>query len=386
MQISNSASNSAIVWFRQDLRINDHPALQSALDHSRAKGGFVVPLFIWAPGEEERWAPGGASRWWLHHALTSLQNDLEKLGLALIIRSGKSLEILQQLIAETDAGHLFWNRRYEPWAIRRDAEIKATLHQQGVTVKSFNGSLLFEPWTIANQQEKPFQVFTPFWNACRAQEPPFPLPKPSPVASQAPRLVTQKLSDLSLLPSIAWDKGLQEEWEPGEEQAMALLNNFQEEPIVQYPENRDRPDLAGVSRLSPYLHFGEISPRTIWHSVKARYPQGNKGAEAYLRQLGWREFAYHLLFHFPHTVEKPLRFEFASFPWNSKKELLKSWQRAQTGYPIVDAGMRELWNTGWMHNRVRMIAGSFLVKDLLLPRQEGAKWFWDTLGRCRYRQ
>lgn len=367
---------SILVWFRQDLRTSDHPALHSALEESRTLGACVVPVYIEAPDEEQGWPPGGASRWWLHHSLTSLHKELAELGLQLIIRKGNSLKMVQQLISETGATHLFWNRRYEPWAIKRDAEIKSTLKQQGIAVKSFNGSLLFEPWTIATKQGKPYQVFTPFWKAYLSQEEvPQPLPTPNRVSVQAPYLKSLKIEDLSLLPKTAWDEGIRKAWKPGSKEALKHLQNFIQEPIVQYKTRRDRPDLKGSSRLSPYLHFGEISPRIIWSAVK----KSKKHAEDYLRQLGWREFAYHLLYHFPHTVEEPLRSEFLDFPWNYNKEWLQAWQKGKTGYPIVDAGMRELWTTGWMHNRVRMITGSFLVKDLLQPWQEGAKWFWDTL-------
>ncbi|MCE5316776.1 MAG: DNA photolyase family protein [Parachlamydia sp.] len=363
----------SIVWFRHDLRIHDQPALAAAL----ALNGPVIPLFIWSPEEERNWPQGAASRWWLHYSLMALQEDLRSLGLNLIIRKGKSLQQLQTVIQETDARHLYWNRRYEPWAIQRDAAIKATLRDQDIEVHSFNSHLLFEPWTISNKQGRPFQVFTPFWNNCLTKSVSSPLPPPCPCSKPAPKIDSLTMQELDLLPHIAWDDGLKKAWKPGNAGAEALLQRFLQEPILHYAQNRDRPDLEGVSRLSPHLHFGEVSPRMIWHSVKKLYPKG--AGDSYLRQLGWREFAHHLLFHFPNTVDTPLQSKYAAFPWLQNKDCLHAWQKGQTGYPIVDAGMRELWTTGWMHNRVRMIVGSFLVKDLLIDWQEGERWFWDTL-------
>ncbi len=348
---------TSIVWFRQDLRVSDNPALDAAI----AAGGAVIPVYIWSPDEENGWTLGGASRCWLHHALAQLQKELEQLALPLILRIGNSQETLSGLILETKATHLFWNRRYEPYAIQRDTKIKAACE---ISVRSFNSALLFEPWTIANKKGKPFKIFTPFWRTCLTEkEPAKPTPRPrGPFKTM--QLPSLSLNELKLSKKF-------EAWQP--ECAEQVLERFLAGPIVHYAEGRDRPDLAGVSRLSPYLHFGQISPRQIWHSVKK--PAG----DAFLRQLGWREFAHHLLYHFPETVQKPLYAKFAAFPWLYDEKALQAWQKGQTGYPIVDAGMRELWQTGWMHNRVRMIVGSFLVKDLLLPWQEGARWFWDTL-------
>jgi deoxyribodipyrimidine photo-lyase len=310
-----------------------------------------------------------------------LQQQLATLGLPLVIRIGNALETLLRLMAETGAESVYWNRRYEPYAIARDAAVKSALHQKGIAAQSFNGTLLFEPWTIANKQNKPFQVFTPFWRCCLAQpspEPPLSTPQGHFSSIQ---VHSEPLSKLELLPRIHWDAGLQEEWQPGAAGAQKRLEEFVKAPILEYLVQRDRPDLHGTSKLSPHLRFGELSPRMIWHAVlkKHKKTQEMAGVEGYLRQLGWREFAYHLLYHFPHTVDKPLRPEFAAFPWKQDKAFLKAWQKGMTGYPIVDAGMRELWHTGWMHNRARMVVGSFLVKDLLLPWQEGEKWFWDTL-------
>ena len=365
-----------IVWFRQDLRLADHPALTAA----KRKGGEIIPLFIWSPEEEGRWPLGGASKWWLHHSLASLDQDLQGLKLRLIIRKGKSLVVIQELIKETGADAVFWNRRYEPSSIARDAKINESLHQQKIEVQNFNGALLFEPWSIANKQGKPFQVFTPFWKNCLSIPPPEkPLPAPRHAKPYRSGLKSIPLEDLKLLPRIPWDIDIRRFWKPGAASAKKMLRHFLQGPILYYPQNRDRPDLAGISHLSPYLHFGEISARMIWHATLSQYKGDEEGVKCFLKQLGWREFAHHLLYHFPHTPEQPLRKDFISFPWKKDAKALKAWQKGMTGYPLVDAGMRQLWKIGWMHNRIRMVVGSFLVKDLLISWVEGAKWFWDTL-------
>lgn len=363
-----------IVWFRQDLRLEDNPAFLAGIKKKSA----IIPLYI-DFSEEEDWPLGGASKWWLHHSLKCLSAELEELGLPLIIQRGPSHEILEKIIQSTKAAGVVWNRCYEPLSIIRDEKIKSYLTKLGIKVESFNASLLFAPEKIANKQNKPFQVFTPFWKACLA------MPEPDlPLACPKDKLKTVKVESLSidelkLLPKIHWDKGIEASWSPGSKSAQRSLLHFIKESIYQYPYLRDRPDKPGTSLLSPYLHFGEISPRMIWHSIKASCDLKNEGVDCYLRQLGWREFAYHLLFHFPETPKIPLRKEFLNFPWNENQQSLKAWQKGLTGYPIVDAGMRQLWTTGWMHNRLRMIVGSFLTKDLRIPWQKGAEWFWDTL-------
>jgi len=380
-QTKNTNPNSSVVWFRQDLRLEDNPALLAAVK----RGGPVVPVFIWAPEEEAPWSPGSASRWWLHQSLTSLNAELKKLGSRLVIRRGPSLRTLQAFVREAGAHAVFWNRRYEPAVVRRDATLLEQLRGDGLTVESFNVSLLFEPGDVRTKAGMPFQVFTPFWRACLSlPEPSAPLsaPRRLPAPAKWPRSLP--LSDLGLGPKGAWTSGLERTWSPGGHGAAVQMTQFLGERLSGYAQKRDRPDLAGTSRLSPHLHFGEISPQQVWHAARERMRVSRKagaarGAEAYLRQLGWREFAYHLLIHFPHSTDHPLRSEFVAFPWRKDKRVLGNWQRGQTGYPIVDAAMRELWTTGWMHNRMRMIVASFLVKDLLLPWRAGAKWFWDTL-------
>ncbi len=361
-----------IVWFRQDLRLSDNPALLEA----SLLGIPVIPLYIHAPGEERAWPPGAASLVWREHSLASLDRDLHKKGSRLIVRTGGSLDVLLALAAETGARTIHWNRRYEPSAMERDQRVEKELHAHGFQTRSFNASLLFEPDLILTSQGTPYRVFTPYWKACLANlEPGEPLPAPRLIAAPHHWPFSDRLSDLHLAPHLDWTGWIHAAWTFGEQGAGQQLETFLKEGLPGYDQDRDFPGVAGVSRLSPYLHQGEMSPRQIWSAVKASpYP-----GEGYLRQLVWREFAHHLLYHFPETVEKPLQSSFRTFPWRRNKGWLKKWQEGQTGYPIVDAGMRELWSTGWMHNRVRMVVASFLVKDLLIPWQEGAKWFWDTL-------
>jgi len=369
-----------LVWFRNDLRLEDNPALLAAVE----SGAPVIPIFVWSPQEESPWAPGAASRWWLHQSLTRLDQALRRKGVRLVVRRGPALAALRSLRAETGASAVFWNRCYEPAVLQRDTKLKAALRADGLEVRTFNASLLFEPWTVRTKAKKPFQVFTPFWKACLAGAAPPPLAAPRHVDGPARWPESVGLEALELQPRVDWASGLRQTWRPGESGAHEQLERFVDEALVHYPDGRDRPAMALTSRLSPHLRFGEIGPRQVWQAVNAsafaeEMPGLLRGAEVYLRELGWREFAYHLLFHFPHTTELPLRREFEHFPWDEDERSLRAWQRGRTGYPIVDAGMRELWATGWMHNRVRMLVASFLVKDLLLPWQSGAAWFWDTL-------
>jgi deoxyribodipyrimidine photo-lyase len=368
-----------VVWFRLDLRVADNPALDAAVK----RGGPIVPVFVWDPESEKPWEPGGASNWWLHRSLESLAQSLEQRGARLLIHRGNSAERLLETVRAVGAGAVFWNRRYEPAVRARDARIKETLKAQGIDAESFNGALLNEPWTIANQQGRPFQVFTPYWRHCLQKTDPGPaLAAPRSLRSSSESGPSVSLKSLGLEPRISWDSGFRSLWTPGEVGAGQLLERFGGPPFDCYKEHRDRPDLHGTSRLSPHLHFGEITPRQIWHALRARMEPSRNPAwktSQYITEIGWREFSHHLLYHFPHTPLEPLRPAWNAFPWRSNPTHLRAWQRGLTGYPIVDAGMRELWGTGWMHNRVRMIAASFLVKDLVLSWQEGAKWFWDTL-------
>lgn len=360
-----------IVWLRQDLRLTDHPALHAAAETGRP----VIALYILDDSENQDWAAGGASRWWLHQSLASLAAELEAAGSRLILRRGASLETLKKIIRETQADTVYWNRLYEPAHIERDKAVKDALKKEGLTVESFNGSLLFEPWEVRNKQGGPYKVYTPYWNAVTSEDKvPAPLKRPAKFCAPLKWPVSEKLASFGLEPKIAWAEGFREIWEPGRKGAEKKLKAFGGGAVLDYSDERDRPDHYGTSRLSPHLHFGEISPREIWHALKK-----NPQTKPYLRQIIWREFAFHLLYHFPATVTEPLDAKFQKFPWKKNAAHLKAWQKGLTGYPVVDAGMRELWHTGWMHNRVRMIAASFLVKDLMLHWHEGARWFWDTL-------
>ena len=371
---------TTLVWFRSDLRIADNPALTAA-----ARDGAVIPVFIHSPGEEAPWAPGGASRWWLHHSLERLARDLRDVGSRLILRVAEDSQgELAALARECGAQRVVWNRRYEPALIARDQEIKTALRACGIAADSFNAALLHEPWEVANKSGDPYQVFTPYWRHCLSQgEPDVPLDAPVALPGPAVWPRSLELERLALLPRIDWADGMRAAWTPGARGAIEGLERFLEAAFAAYQDRRNRPDLPGTSRLSPHLHFGEIGPRQIWHA--ARHFAGTHGLDAswphsqFLAEIGWREFAHHLIYHFPHTPVEPLRASFAQFPWRDDAAGLAAWQRGRTGYPIVDAGMRELWQTGWMHNRVRMIAASFLVKDLLQPWNAGAAWFWDTL-------
>ena len=373
--------SATIVWLRQDLRLQDNPALASAIK----RGGAIIPVYILDDAGEGLWPAGGASRWWLHYSLLRLDEALRARGSRLVLARGPSGDGLRTLLKQTGATAVYWNRRYEPAIIARDKTIKAELSASGVEVKSFNSALLFEPHAVQNKAGLPFQVFTPFWKHCQT------LPIEEPVKLSAADFAAParwpnalELAALNLLPTINWDRGMVVAWQPGEAAALKRLKQFTTQAVGHYSEQRDFPSIEATSALSPHLHFGEIGPRQIWAAVRALskdtgvFP-ANRGGQVFLSEVGWREFAHHLLYHFPHTPEQPLRADFASFPWQKNKVQLRAWQQGRTGYPIVDAGLRQLWQTGWMHNRVRMIVASFLVKHLRLSWQEGAAWFWDTL-------
>lgn len=371
---------TAIIWFRQDLRLQDNPALQEALEQAES----IMPVFIHDPSETTVSQLGSASRVWLHHSLRSLQQSLQdRLGTPLLIRTGDALNCLNTLISESGAVSLYWNRCYDPVSIARDKQIKQQLSQQ-LTVKTFNASLLYEPWEILKGDGTPYRVYTPYWKRMYSTGLNRPMAMPSisklsPVATAK----TESLDDLQLLPSLDWADSMMQHWEVGEDAAHHKLAAFIDERIANYQNHRNNPHISGTSSLSPHLHFGEISPRQIVNSVIAyrdQHPHTAEACEVFLKEIVWRDFAYYLLYHFPQTVDHPLDKRFVHFPWLDDTDAhLKAWQRGLTGIPIVDAGMRELWHTGWMHNRVRMIVASFLTKNLLIPWQEGEHWFRDTL-------
>lgn len=365
-------NQTAIVWFRRDLRLDDNPALRHAVDENEA----VVPVYLSEGFGEEAWGEGAASRVWLHESLKALAASLEAAGSRLILREGCEAQSLLRLVGQTGARYIYWNRLYEPRNIARDKEIRIALRDEGVEVRSFNGTLLYEPWDVQNKQGGPYRVYTPFWRELERRglpDDPLPSVRKIPAPPQWPKSVA--LDDLNLLPEIPWHSGIMDAWQPGERGARARLRAFLEGPVESYEAERDFPGEPGTSRLSPHLHFGEISPRTIFRETTARASR----VTSYLKQVVWREFAHHLLYHFPETVEENMNSAFDAFPWRESSSELRAWQQGRTGYPIVDAGMRQLWHTGWMHNRVRMIVGSFLVKDLLIHWHEGARWFRETL-------
>ncbi len=358
-----------IVWFRRDLRLVDNPALHHAVE----SGLPILPVYIFDEEAEGAWPEGGATKWWLHHSLVSLDRDLRELGSRLVLLSGASAEVLAKLCKTFKPDGVYWNRRYEPDIVKRDTVIKKSLADSGVLVRSFNGALLQSPLSVTNKAGTPFKVFTPFWKHIQNLKTRQPLSKPDELLTPKNWPKSKSLESFALLPKRDWSDGFAKEWVPGEKGALDALATFKNTAASNYSEQRDQPSVRGVSKLSPYLHFGELSPNQVWHFMD------RTKHEPFLRQVAWREFAHHLLFHFTDTPKKSLRPEFGEFPWKADQCLLRSWQSGRTGYPIVDAGMRELWTTGWMHNRVRMIASSFLVKHLLQPWQAGAEWFWDTL-------
>jgi deoxyribodipyrimidine photo-lyase len=369
----------AIVWLRQDLRLGDNPALRAALETKRP----LILLFALDDETPGRWRIGGASRWWLHRSLEALSADVSKRGGVLVLRRGNAADVVPAVARETKAEAVFWNRCYEPYAIKRDAAIKEVLRAEGVAVQSYNGALLFEPWTVKTKTNEPYKVFTPFWRACQQIQPRAPLPSPKKLPGWTGKIASEKLASWALLPTKPnWATDFEPEWQPGEAGALTALHSLIEDKLKAYPEGRDQLGENGTSRLSPHLHWGEISPVQIHASVTSAAHDGaalQRGADKFMAEIGWREFSTNLLFHWPTLPEANWRDQFDAFAWNDDGAALEAWQRGRTGYPVVDAAMRELWVTGYMHNRARMIAASFLIKHLLIDWRRGEDWFWDTL-------
>ncbi len=369
-----SSLTPLIVWFRQDLRLSDHPALLAAL----LQGQPVIPLYIWDTEPAADWRMGGADRVWLDASLRTLQECLETLQSRLILCQGNTLSCLLAVARQSGTRRIDCNARYEPWARQQQETLQCALAAEGIELRCHRGgSLIFEPNSVQTGEGKPYQVFTPFFKKC-LQALPDVQPLPTPKAFQAPETWPDSLpiEALGLRPKIRWDTEIRGYWKPGETQAQKLLQSFMRNKQDAYPEARDIPSVDGTSRLSAYLSHGEISPRQIWHTISE---DGRRSGHAFLREIAWREFAYHVLYHFPHTTDRALKPKFNHLPWELRQDWFDRWSQGQTGYPIVDAGMRQLWRIGWMHNRVRMIVGSFLTKDLLISWQDGARWFWDTL-------
>jgi deoxyribodipyrimidine photo-lyase len=374
------ADAPALIWFRQDLRLADNPALDAAI----ASGRPVVAAFVFDPSLGGPWAMGGAARWWLHHSLAALARAIEARGGRLILRRGRWAEVIPALVRETGAAQVHAGRLYAPWERAADDAVAKQLGAMGVPITGQTSLLLHEPWAIRTQQGGPYGVYSPFSRAVFAAGPPAePSPAPARIPTVARQPASDTLADWRLLPQTPdWAGGLRETWQPGEDGAHARLEAFIAQALDRYGDARNIPGIESSSRLSPHLRFGEISPRQVWHAVStAMQPRGraHDSAITFLKEVIWREFSYHLLWHRPEMPDAPLKEAFADFPWREDPRLLRAWQKGRTGYPIVDAGMRQLWHTGWMHNRVRMIAASFLVKHLLQPWQAGEAWFWDTL-------
>ncbi len=361
-----------ILWFRNDLRLSDHAALQAAL----ATGQPVLPVYILDDSGAAAWTHGAASRWWLHHGLTALTGDLAQRGADLVLRRGPTQTELPRLIRETGATEVFTGGSADPWARRLDTEMAESL--KPIRLHRMRTTMLFHPDAVRSKSGGAYAVYTPFSNACLALAAPHPpLLAPERIASVPPP-ASDRLADWGLLPTAPdWSGGLRATWTPGEAAAADRLRQFVAGGLADYADRRDRPDMDATSALSPHLHFGEISAVQVWHAVLATPP--TPGREKFLRELLWREFAIHLLWHHPTMPDQPLRPAFAAMPWREDPAGLRAWQTGRTGIPIVDAGMRQLWQTGWMHNRVRMIVASFLVKHLLIDWRHGARWFWDTL-------
>lgn len=366
---------TTLVWFRQDLRVSDNPALLEA-----AKAGPVLPVFILEDPDQtgETHPLGGASRWWLHGSLAALKDKLP----GLVFLRGSARHLIPELAHKSGAKAVYWNRCYEPHAVERDTDIKAALREEGIDARSFKASLLFEPWELETKTGGPYKVYSPFWKAARQLDIEAPLKAPAKI-DFTDIDEGEDLGALNLLPKKPnWAEGWEDLWQPGEKAAWQRLADFLESGLKGYGSLRNRPDLPNVSRLSPALHFGDISPRQVWAEVQqfiSRKEALASDGMKFLSELAWREFSYHLLYHFPKLPQENWKSTFDAYPWRDAPDDLRRWQRGETGYPIVDAGMRELWQTGYMHNRVRMVAASFLVKHLRLHWSHGEAWFRDTL-------
>jgi deoxyribodipyrimidine photo-lyase len=377
-------TSPVIVWFRQDLRVADHPALSAAAQ----TGQPVIPLYIFDNDAPGAWKRGGASRWWLHHSLNSLGAELAARGSKLILRHGTTTAVLADIAAATGAKAIHTSRCYEPWAGKLEAAAHTELAATGVELKRYAGNLLFDPDRVRTKTGEVYKVYTPFWRTVSGMDVRVPLPAPTALVAPTKWPKTDNVATFDLLPTKPdWSGTMRETWTPGSAGAAERLTTFLDEAVGTYATDRNRPDKIGTSRLSPHLHFGEISPATCWHATRTRMlaspPTSQKstdqGAETYMKELVWREFSYSLLHHWPDLPDSAFKKDFNAFPWIDDAVKLRAWQKGMTGYPIVDAGMRELWATGWMHNRVRMIVGSFLVKDLLISWTAGEAWFWDCL-------
>ena len=369
--------NVSIYWIRQDLRLNDNPALTASV-----KNGSIIPIYILDDKNPKEHKIGSSSKIWLHYSLQKLKKQFDN---KLIFSKGNPEVILTELCQSESINNIFWNRVYEPWGISRDKKIKENMKREGVEINTFNGSLLWEPWQVLKNDGTPYRVFTPYYRrgCLNANKPRRPLEKPGKIDYfEVKNFKCLTIDQLNLLPKHAWKEKIIETWNIGEKAANKRLDEFVESELNDYKEGRNFPSKKNVSRLSPHLHWGEISPNTVWFKVWDLNQLGiqhQQDTDTFLSEMGWREFSNYLLYYFPELPRKNLQKKFDNFSWDNNPLFLKAWQKGQTGYPIIDAGMRELWSTGYMHNRLRMIVGSFLVKNLLLHWHEGEKWFWDCL-------
>ncbi|MEO1043246.1 MAG: deoxyribodipyrimidine photo-lyase [Pseudomonadota bacterium] len=372
-------SDPVLVWLREDLRLSDNPALRHAADTGRP----VVCLYVLDDETPGPWAMGGAQRWWLHHSLRTLQEAINKIGGVLILKRGRGEEVVPEVCKELAATAVYWNRRYMSWQIEQDKGLKAALSDDGVDVESFNGRLLNEPWTIKTKTGGPYRVYTPYWKQVQTLDLEDAIPAVRKLKAPSPLPASDDLVSWNLLPTNPnWAAGFEPIWEPGEAAALRRWRAWVKTYAGRYNSERNRPDLDSTSRMAPHIHFGEISIKMMYRDVSALMADGAIDAEegkTFLSELVWREFSYHLLFYNPDMFDLPLNKKFTEFSWENSDRYFEAWTKGMTGYPIVDAGMRQLYQEGHMHNRVRMIVGSFLVKDLLVDWRRGMAWFWDTL-------
>lgn len=382
MSSDASRSSGVLIWFREDLRLSDNPALDVAI----SSGEPVTALYVFEDAPRGGRGLGGASLWWLAQSLRAFAEDCAALGLPFAIRRGQAAKEVRAAIDEAGVSRIVWNRRYDAASIAIDSSLKDELTSNGYEVDSFNARLLHEPWEVASKAGTPLKVYSPYWRAAQALGAPRdPIAKPSKAKIKpGAKLIGLSVDELELEPTKPdWSGGMREAWRPGEAGAAKALKRFIEESLKGYGEGRDRPDRNGTSRMSPYLRFGEISPYQLWHAVERAEADGEASGsdvEKYRSELGWREFSYHLLYNFPDLATENFNDRFDAFPWPKPDDRhRKAWRKGLTGYPIVDAGMRQLWSTGWMHNRVRMVAASFLIKHLMIDWRDGEDWFWDTL-------
>ncbi|OJF91116.1 deoxyribodipyrimidine photolyase [Rhizobium sp. 58] len=376
---NDTAANDGpvLVWFRKDLRLDDNHALSAAV----ATGRAVIPLYIREPDAAGTGPLGAAQAWWLHHSLQALEASLVALGSRLLLASGQAKDILSKIVIDTGAGAVFWNRRYDPKGTAIDEPLMSGLRNDGVLVRSFAGQLLHEPSRLKTGTGGPYRVYTPFWRALESTgEPDAPIDAPETVPAPDRWPQSELLKDWQLLPvKPDWAKTFSEVWTPGEASALQRLSDFAEDGLSGYKHNRDRPGVDGTSLLSPHLALGEISPARIWHATRGRSDAPAEDVTTFRKEVVWRDFSYHLLFHNPTLPTENLNRKYDDFPWTFDAAAFGRWTKGVTGYPIVDAGMRQLWRHGYMHNRVRMIAASFLIKDLLIDWRRGEAWFAETL-------